>query len=69
MKVSDMRVIGRNTAGVRLFHVADKEQVVSAALIEADDDGDDDIGAPDAAIASADMPAAPPPPAEGQDAD
>ena len=41
MKVSDMRVIGRNTAGVRLFDVADKEQVVSAALIEADDDGDD----------------------------
>lgn len=44
MKVSDMRVIGRNTAGVRLFDVADKEQVVSAALIEADDDGDETDG-------------------------
>lgn len=43
MKVSDMRVIGRNTAGVRLFDVADKEQVVSAALIEAGDDGDEDL--------------------------
>ena len=70
MKVSDMRVIGRNTAGVRLFDVADKEQVVSAALIEAEDDGDEDIGAPDAAIASADTPAdTASPPAEGQDAD
>ncbi len=45
MKVSDMRVIGRNTAGVRLFDVADKEQVVSAALIEAEDDGDDIVDA------------------------
>lgn len=41
MKVSDMRVIGRNTAGVRLFDVADKEHVVSAALIEAEDDEND----------------------------
>ncbi len=70
MKVSDMRVIGRNTAGVRLFDVADKEQVVSAALIEAEDDSDEDIGAPDATIASADTPAdTASPPAEGQDAD
>ena len=42
MKVSDMRVIGRNTAGVRLFDVADKEQIVSAALIEAEDDPTED---------------------------
>lgn len=42
MKVSDMRVIGRNTAGVRLFDVADKEQIVSAALIEAEDDPAED---------------------------
>ena len=42
MEVSVMRVIGRNTAGVRLFDVAENEHVVSAALIEAgDDDGDD----------------------------
>jgi DNA gyrase subunit A len=37
MEVSDMRVIGRNTAGVRLFDVAEDEHVVSAALIEGDD--------------------------------
>jgi len=36
-----MRVIGRNTAGVKLFDVADNEHVVSAALIEADEDGDE----------------------------
>jgi hypothetical protein len=28
-----MRVIGRNTGGVRLFNVADNEHVVSAALV------------------------------------
>ncbi len=39
MEVSGMRVIGRNTAGVRLFDVADAEHVVSAALIG--DTGDD----------------------------
>ncbi len=38
MEVSDMRVIGRNTAGVRLFDVADEEHVVSAALIDAEDE-------------------------------
>jgi DNA gyrase subunit A len=42
MEVSDMRVIGRNTAGVRLFDVANAEQVVSAALIG--DSSDDDVG-------------------------
>jgi len=34
MSVGDTRVIGRNGAGVRLFHVADDEHVVSAARIE-----------------------------------
>jgi len=48
MKVSDMRVIGRNTAGVRLFDVADKEQIVSAALIEAEDDPAEDADIIDA---------------------
>jgi DNA gyrase subunit A len=33
MPVGDTRVIGRNSAGVRLFHVADGEHVVSAAKI------------------------------------
>jgi DNA gyrase subunit A len=48
MKVSDMRVIGRNTAGVRLFDVSDKEQIVSAALIEAEDDPAEDTDIIDA---------------------
>jgi DNA gyrase subunit A len=42
MAIGGMRVIGRNTGGVRLFNVADDEHVVSAALIEeADDDADE----------------------------
>jgi DNA gyrase subunit A len=40
MSVGDTRIIGRNSAGVRLFHVADNESVVSAARIE--ENGDDD---------------------------
>jgi DNA gyrase subunit A len=34
MSVGDTRVIGRSSAGVRLFNVADNEHVVSAARIE-----------------------------------
>jgi DNA gyrase subunit A len=34
MSVGDTRVIGRGSAGVRLFHVSDNEHVVSAARIE-----------------------------------
>ena len=34
MTIGDMRVIGRGSAGVRLFDVADDEHVVSAARIE-----------------------------------
>ena len=41
MDVAGMRVIGRNTGGVRLFNVADNEHVVSAALIEGSDDEDE----------------------------
>jgi DNA gyrase subunit A len=40
MEVAGMRVIGRNSAGVRLFNVADNEHVVSAALIEESDEDD-----------------------------
>jgi DNA gyrase subunit A len=40
MGVTGMRVIGRNSAGVRLFNVADNEHVVSAAKIE--DSGEDE---------------------------
>jgi DNA gyrase subunit A len=34
MSVGDTRVIGRSSAGVRLFNVAENEHVVSAARIE-----------------------------------
>jgi DNA gyrase subunit A len=56
MEVSDMRVIGRNTGGVRLFNVADDEHVVSVALIEESDDDTEESGdtSPDAAVAEAD---------------
>ena len=54
MKVSDMRVIGRNTGGVRLFNVADEEHVVSVALIEESDEEEVDIeSAGEASIAEA----------------
>jgi DNA gyrase subunit A len=38
MTVGDLRVIGRNSAGVRLFDVAPGEHVVSAARIEESED-------------------------------
>ena len=38
MSVGDTRVIGRNSAGVRLFNVAEDEHVVSAARIEESDE-------------------------------
>jgi DNA gyrase subunit A len=44
MEIAGMRVIGRNTGGVRLFNVADNEHVVSAALIESSDDDEDEGG-------------------------
>ncbi|MEQ1510258.1 MAG: DNA gyrase subunit A [Sphingopyxis sp.] len=40
--LDSLRVIGRGSAGVRLFNVADDEHVVSAAKIGDSDDGDDD---------------------------
>ncbi len=39
--VGDIRIIGRNTQGVRLFHVADDEHVVAAARI---DESEDEVG-------------------------
>ena len=43
--LSSMRVIGRNSAGVRLFNVADEEHVVSAAKIEeSDEEAEGDAG-------------------------
>jgi DNA gyrase subunit A len=52
MDIGGMRVIGRNSAGVRLFNVADNEHVVSAAKIDSDgeeavDEPADDAPAPE----------------------
>jgi DNA gyrase subunit A len=49
MEVSDMRVIGRSTGGVRLFNVAADEHVVSVALIEESDDDSETETADDGA--------------------
>lgn len=43
MPLDSLRVIGRGSAGVRLFDVADNEHVVSAARItEGDEEGDEE---------------------------
>jgi DNA gyrase subunit A len=45
MSVGDTRVIGRNSAGVRLFNVAEGEHVVSAARIEeSEEEAEVDLG-------------------------
>jgi DNA gyrase subunit A len=55
MSVGDTRVIGRNSAGVRLFNVADDEHVVSAARIEeGEEEAEADLGDGQAEIAPSD---------------
>jgi DNA gyrase subunit A len=55
MSVGDTRVIGRNSAGVRLFNVADGEHVVSAARIEeTEEEAEADLGDHEAEIAPSD---------------
>jgi DNA gyrase subunit A len=55
MSVGDTRVIGRNSAGVRLFNVAENEHVVSAARIEeSEDEAEADLGDGAAEIAPED---------------
>ncbi|KQX18111.1 MULTISPECIES: DNA gyrase subunit A [unclassified Sphingomonas] len=55
LSVGDTRVIGRNSAGVRLFNVADDEHVVGAARIEeSDDEAEADLGDGIGEIAPAD---------------
>ena len=55
MSVGDTRVIGRNSAGVRLFNVADDEHVVSAARIEeSEEEAEADLGDHEAEIAPSD---------------
>lgn len=56
MSVGDTRIIGRNSAGVRLFHVADNESVVSAARIEESNDDDDAAADGTEAVADAENP-------------
>jgi DNA gyrase subunit A len=41
MGLDTLRVIGRGSAGVRLFHVADDEHVVSAARIDEEENPED----------------------------
>lgn len=48
MPLDSLRVLGRGTAGVRLFNVGDDEHVVGAAKIDENDEGEDvdiDVGA------------------------
>ncbi len=42
LPLESLRVIGRGSAGVRLFNVADQEQVVSAVRLAEDGESDDD---------------------------
>jgi len=44
--ISEMRVIGRNSAGVKLFNVVANEHVVSAAHIEVEDEAESDTTMP-----------------------
>jgi len=55
MSVGDTRVIGRNSAGVRLFNVAENEHVVSAARIEeSEEEAEADLGDHEREIAPSD---------------
>jgi DNA gyrase subunit A len=52
MPLDSLRVLGRGTAGVRLFNVGDNEHVVGAAKIDESDEAEDaDAGGPDSAEA------------------
>ena len=60
MPLESLRVLGRGTAGVRLFNVGDNEHVVGAAKIdESDEDGDEGAVAPDDVAVAPDDVAAP----------
>jgi len=56
MSVGDTRVIGRNSAGVRLFNVAENEHVVSAARIDEEEEAENEAEE----LVSEDLGAAPP---------
>jgi DNA gyrase subunit A len=60
MPLTSLRVIGRGSAGVKLFDVADNEHVVSAARIEGEEEVEADVeGATDAPAGDAPTPEAP----------
>jgi len=52
MGLDSLRVIGRGSAGVRLFDVADGEHVVSAALIEESEEAADETAVTEAETAT-----------------
>jgi DNA gyrase subunit A len=58
MPLESLRVLGRGTAGVRLFNVGDNEHVVGAAKIDESDEGDDEgaVAADDVAAPKASDP-------------
>jgi DNA gyrase subunit A len=58
LPLASLRVIGRGSAGVRLFNVADEEHVVSAVRLADSGEDDGEEALPDAAD-SADVPASP----------
>jgi len=60
MPLTSLRVIGRGSAGVRLFDVADNEHVASAARIE----GEEEVEAESEAIGEGEAPATEPPAAD-----
>jgi DNA gyrase subunit A len=59
LPLGSLRVIGRGSAGVRLFHVAQNEQVVSAARIEESED-DAEVNLADGETETAPLPDATP---------
>lgn len=54
MPLDSLRVLGRGTAGVRLFNVGENEHVVSAAKIDESDENDDSNDSMDAGPAASD---------------
>ncbi|MBA4162029.1 MAG: DNA gyrase subunit A [Novosphingobium sp.] len=51
LPLESLRVIGRGSAGVRLFNVADQEHVVSAVRLAEDEGGDEEEGGDEAPVA------------------
>ena len=65
--LSTLRVIGRGSAGVRLFNVADKEQVVSAVRLDEEEEAADEVEGEVAEVDVVDSPPAAEPDGEASD--